>query len=184
MPTAAWRLSPSERRTSFSSRSCRPDDVRGFDWGPGDAFVGNDPDYGGGHLPDYLVYAPAYDDFRAQIPGLMLGILSADSRFAGGSFSLTRKGVEEAFRNIGAEMGYGSEEAAFDCWRVVNANMTQAVRGTTAGKGIHPKDMVMLAYGGNGPVFAAVQAEELGIERASGRLLHRTVLRGTESIAA
>ena len=29
------------------------------DWGPGDVFVGNDPDYGGGHLPDYTVYAPA-----------------------------------------------------------------------------------------------------------------------------
>lgn len=28
------------------------------DWGPGDVFVGNDPDYGGGHLPDYTVYAP------------------------------------------------------------------------------------------------------------------------------
>ncbi len=33
-----------------------------FDWGPGDVFLANDPDYGGGHLPDYLVYAPAYDD--------------------------------------------------------------------------------------------------------------------------
>src|SRR5438128_1060441 len=33
-----------------------------FDWGPGDVFVGNDPDYGGGHLPDYLVYAPIYDE--------------------------------------------------------------------------------------------------------------------------
>jgi len=31
------------------------------DWGPGDAFVGNDPDHGGGHLPDYTVYCPAYD---------------------------------------------------------------------------------------------------------------------------
>jgi N-methylhydantoinase B len=33
-----------------------------FDWGPGDVFLGNDPDYGGGHLPDYLVYAPVYDE--------------------------------------------------------------------------------------------------------------------------
>ena len=33
-----------------------------FDWGPGDVFLGNDPDYGGGHLPDYLVYAPVYSD--------------------------------------------------------------------------------------------------------------------------
>ena len=33
-----------------------------FDWGPGDVFLGNDPDFGGGHLPDYLVYAPVFDD--------------------------------------------------------------------------------------------------------------------------
>ncbi len=30
-------------------------------WGPGDVFVGNDPDHGGGHLPDYTVYCPAFD---------------------------------------------------------------------------------------------------------------------------
>ena len=33
-----------------------------YDWGPGDVFVGNDPDHGGGHLPDYCVYGPVYDD--------------------------------------------------------------------------------------------------------------------------
>ncbi|GAA0303962.1 hydantoinase B/oxoprolinase family protein [Sphingomonas oligophenolica] len=33
-----------------------------YDWGPGDIFLGNDPDYGGGHLPDYNVYGPVYDD--------------------------------------------------------------------------------------------------------------------------
>jgi N-methylhydantoinase A len=96
---------------------------------------------------------------------LLLGILSADSEFAGGSFSLRRAGVEEAFRQIGDEMGYGAEDAAFDSWRVVNASMTQAVRRSTAEKGIDPVGMVMLAYGGNGPVFAAVQAQELGIDR-------------------
>jgi N-methylhydantoinase A len=37
------------------------------------------------------------------------------------------------------------------------------VHRTTAGKGIDPKDLVMLAYGGNGPAFAGIQAEELGI---------------------
>jgi N-methylhydantoinase B len=37
---------------------CAEDD----DWGPGDVFVGNDPDHGGGHLPDYTVYAPVYDE--------------------------------------------------------------------------------------------------------------------------
>ncbi|PNU06387.1 hydantoinase B/oxoprolinase family protein [Novosphingobium guangzhouense] len=32
-----------------------------YDWGPGDVFLANDPDHGGGHLPDYCVYAPVYD---------------------------------------------------------------------------------------------------------------------------
>jgi N-methylhydantoinase A len=96
---------------------------------------------------------------------LMLGILSADSDFAGGSFSLSRNGVEAAFQKIAEQLGCSAEEAAFDCWRVVNANMSQAVRRTTAGKGLDPEEMVMLAYGGNGPVFAAIQAEDLGINK-------------------
>ncbi|WP_317929857.1 hydantoinase/oxoprolinase family protein [Halioxenophilus sp. WMMB6] len=96
---------------------------------------------------------------------LMLGILSDETDFAGGSFSLSRAGVEEAFQAIGDEMGYSAEEAAFDSWRVVNANMIQGVRRTTAGKGVDPQDMAMLAYGGNGPAFAAVHADALGIDR-------------------
>jgi len=96
---------------------------------------------------------------------VMLGILSTDEGFAGGSFRLKRDGVEEAFAAIGAATGTDAETAAFNSWRVVNANMSQGVRRTTAGKGIDPKDLVMLAYGGNGPAFAAIQAEDLGIER-------------------
>jgi len=101
---------------------------------------------------------------------VMLGILSTDEGFAGGSFRLKRDGIEEAFAEIGKQMGNGggkegAETAAFDSWRVVNANMSQGVRRTTAGKGIDPKDLVMLAYGGNGPAFAAIQAEDLGINR-------------------
>lgn len=31
-----------------------------YDWGAGDIFLANDPDHGGGHLPDYCVYGPIY----------------------------------------------------------------------------------------------------------------------------
>ena len=97
---------------------------------------------------------------------LVLGLLSDESEFAGGSFRLSRKGVDDAFREHVAEpLGRTVEEAAFDCWRVVNANMTQAVRRSTADKGTDPRELAMLAYGGNGPVFAGIQAEELGITR-------------------
>jgi N-methylhydantoinase A len=97
---------------------------------------------------------------------LVLGLLSDTSEFAGGSFRLTRRGVDEAFeKHVAGPLGYGVEEAAFDCWRVVNANMTQAVRRLTAEKGSDPRDLTLLAYGGNGPVFAAIQAQELDIRR-------------------
>jgi len=97
---------------------------------------------------------------------LVLGLLSDASEFAGGSFRLSRKGVEEAFReHVAGPLGCGVEQAAFDCWRVVNANMTQAVRRWTAGKGVDPRELTLLAYGGNGPLFAAIQAQDLGIRR-------------------
>ncbi|HYP62614.1 MAG TPA: hydantoinase/oxoprolinase family protein [Acidocella sp.] len=97
---------------------------------------------------------------------VMLGILSPEENFAGGSFRLHREGVAEAFQKIGDEMGYSAEDAAFDCWRIVNANMTQGVRRTVASQGsVEPRNLTMLAYGGNGPAFAAVQADDLGITR-------------------
>tara|TARA_R110000823_G_scaffold309352_2_gene433501 strand:- start:8506 stop:10596 length:2091 start_codon:yes stop_codon:yes gene_type:complete len=97
---------------------------------------------------------------------LILGLLSEDMEFAGGDFRLSRAGVEEAMaRHVAEPLGVSVEDAAFDCWRVVNANMSQAVRRLTAARGCNPEDLSLLAYGGNGPVFAAIQAQELGIDR-------------------
>ncbi|MCX5737493.1 MAG: hydantoinase/oxoprolinase family protein, partial [Proteobacteria bacterium] len=97
---------------------------------------------------------------------LVLGLLSDQSEFAGGSFRLIRKGVDDAFQtHVAGPLGRSVEDAAFDCWRVVNANMTQAVRRWTALRGIDPRTLAMVAYGGNGPLFAAIQAQDLGIER-------------------
>ena len=118
-----------------------------------------------GSVPGPMAYGRGGTQPTVTDALVMLGILSTDEGFAGGSFRLSRDGIEEAFAAIGDEMGTSAEQAAFDAWRVVNANMSQGVRRTTAGKGIDPKDLVMLAYGGNGPAFAAIQAEDLGITK-------------------
>ncbi|MEE3327401.1 MAG: hydantoinase/oxoprolinase family protein, partial [Myxococcota bacterium] len=115
--------------------------------------------------PGPICYGGGGDRVTVTDANLVLGLLSPDAEFAGGRFQLSREGVDAAFEEqVAGPMGYSVEEAAFDCWRLVNANMTQAVRRTTAGRGIDPRDLQMLAYGGNGPVFAAIQAQELGIE--------------------
>ncbi len=118
-----------------------------------------------GAVPGPIAYGRGGSQPTVTDALVMLGILSTDEGFAGGSFRLSRDGVEEAFAKIGAQMGTSAEQAAFDSWRVVNANMSQGVRRTTAGKGINPADLVMFAYGGNGPAFAAIQAEDLGITK-------------------
>jgi N-methylhydantoinase B len=38
------------------------ENLKEYEWGAGDVFLGNDPDFGGGHLPDYNVYGPVFDD--------------------------------------------------------------------------------------------------------------------------
>lgn len=97
---------------------------------------------------------------------LVLGLLSEKSPFAGGRFQLTREGVDAAFReHVAGPLECSIEEAAYDCWRVVNANMTQAVRRLTAERGTDPRTLSLLAYGGNGPLFAAAQASDLSIAR-------------------
>jgi N-methylhydantoinase B len=50
-------------------------------WGPGDVLVGNDPEHGGGHLPDYNVYAPVFDD-RGEL--LLIQALQAHQGDTGG----------------------------------------------------------------------------------------------------
>ncbi|WP_033925848.1 hydantoinase/oxoprolinase family protein [Sphingomonas sp. 35-24ZXX] len=118
-----------------------------------------------GSEPGPICYGKGGNEPTVTDALLMLGILSTDEGFAGGGFRLSALGVTEAFGALGHALGYGAEQAAFDCWRLVNANMTNGVRRTTAGKGIDPRRLVMLAYGGNGPAFAATQAESLGIRR-------------------
>src|SRR4030095_15538547 len=51
------------------------------DWGPGDVFVGNDPEHGGGPLPDYNVYAPVFDE-RGEI--VLIQALQAHQGDTGG----------------------------------------------------------------------------------------------------
>jgi N-methylhydantoinase A len=119
-----------------------------------------------GSVPGPICYGKGGTQPTVTDALVMLGILSAEENFAGGSFRLHREGVAEAFQKIGDEMGYSAEDAAFDCWRIVNANMTQGVRRTVASQGsVEPRNLTMLAYGGNGPAFAAVQADDLGITR-------------------
>jgi len=94
---------------------------------------------------------------------LLLGYLNPDD-FCGGSMQLQPEGVREAIAaHIGAPLGLDPVKAASGIYRLVNANMANAIRRISAQRGVDPRGLTMLVYGGNGPVHATAQADELGI---------------------
>ncbi|MBI3785087.1 MAG: hydantoinase/oxoprolinase family protein [Deltaproteobacteria bacterium] len=96
---------------------------------------------------------------------LLLGYLNAGD-FCAGTMKLQTAGVREAIqRTVGEPLGISTTEAAWGIYRLVNANMANAIRKISAQRGVDPRQLTMVVYGGNGPVHATAQAAELGIRR-------------------
>ena len=95
---------------------------------------------------------------------LLLGHLDEDSPLAGG-VRLDSAAAERAVGELAAELGLGLEETAAGIARVASAAMAQAVRVVTVERGIDPRELALVPFGGAGPLHAAQIAEELGMRR-------------------
>jgi N-methylhydantoinase A len=96
---------------------------------------------------------------------LLLGYLNPVA-LCGGEFKLSSSGVKEAvLEQIGKPLGLDAIEAAYGIYRIVNANMSNAIRRVSSQAGDDPRGFSMVVYGGNGPIHAGQQAEELGIKK-------------------
>lgn len=95
---------------------------------------------------------------------LALGYLDP-GYFYGGELELDVDSVTEAIdAQIRRPLGLRTvEEAAHGIFRMVNASMANAIRRVSAQRGVDPRDMPLVAFGGNGAVHAGMQAAELGI---------------------
>jgi N-methylhydantoinase A len=95
---------------------------------------------------------------------LLLGWLDADSPLAG-DVRLDREAAERAVGGLAEELGLEIEETAAGIARVAGVEMAQAVRVVTVERGIDPRDLGLVAFGGAGPLHAAQIAAELGMTR-------------------
>ncbi len=95
---------------------------------------------------------------------LVLGMIGADN-FAGGRMKLDRPRAEHALAAIGARLGMSALECAAGIAKIVEFQMADIIRKMTVGKGFDPRDFVLFAFGGAGPVHAGVFARELGVAR-------------------
>jgi N-methylhydantoinase A len=84
---------------------------------------------------------------------------------AGGSLPIRRDLGEQALQaEVAGPLGLTLEDAAWGVHRVANATMARALRAVSTERGRDPRDLYMLAFGGNGPVHAATLARLLDIK--------------------
>ncbi len=94
---------------------------------------------------------------------LVLGRLAPD-RFLGGEMKLDLAAAKTAIeRKIAAPLGLDPIEAADGILRIAATKMSHMVRWVTTERGLDAADFALVAYGGAGPLHAAMIARELRI---------------------
>jgi len=96
---------------------------------------------------------------------LILGRLGVD-RFLGGEMTLDLEGAKRALEvRVGKPLGLDLTQAADGILRIATTKMSHMVRWVTTERGLDAADFTLVAYGGAGPLHAAMLARELRIAK-------------------
>ncbi len=118
-----------------------------------------------GAVPGPACYGTGGTAATVSDANVVLGFLNPVS-LAGGSVKidagLARKAVED---NVARRLQSGLADAAWAIYVVACANMMRAVKAVSTYRGRDPRDCVLMAFGGNGGVFAAELARQLQMRR-------------------
>jgi N-methylhydantoinase A len=95
---------------------------------------------------------------------LVLGYLDPDN-FAGGAMKLDKAAAEAAIGEIARRLGMDLFACASGIAQIAEFQMADLIRKVTVQKGYDPRDFVLFAFGGAGPVHVGVSARELGVAR-------------------
>ncbi len=118
-----------------------------------------------GAVPGPVCYGQGGQEPTVTDCNLVLGYLDP-AGLAGGALKLDAKAARAAVAaRLAAPLGLSVEQAAAGMIRLAAAAMMRAIRAVTVERGRDPRDFSLLAFGGNGPLFATAIAEELGIAR-------------------
>ncbi len=118
-----------------------------------------------GAIPGPICYRRGGREPTVTDANLVLGYLDPKAFYAGELELDVARAAAGIAKRIQAPLGLRSvEEAAWAIYRIVNSNMSNAIRRVSALRGVDPRGLPLVAFGGNGPVHAGVQAADLGIK--------------------
>ena len=94
---------------------------------------------------------------------LIRGTLQTDS-FLGGTMPVDLEAARDSFRALSDRLLMSVEELADSTIRIAEGNIVRAIQQVSTERGRDPRDFVLVAFGGAGPLHAARVAEDLDIQ--------------------
>jgi 5-oxoprolinase (ATP-hydrolysing) len=116
-----------------------------------------------GATPGPACYGLGGDEPTVTDANVILGYIPTGP-LASGDLSVSKELAHDSVTKVSEPLGLGALEAARGIHELANATMMRALRAVSTEKGRDPRDFVLLAYGGSGPVHAAALAADLGVE--------------------
>jgi len=113
---------------------------------------------------------PVCYDLGGALPTLtdanvVLGYINP-GHLVGGALKLNASKARSVIaEKVAAPLGMTAEEAAWGAHLIAGSNMIRAIKAVSSERGRDPRDYALVAFGGNGPLFAASMAAALMIRR-------------------
>src|SRR3954471_8029381 len=121
------------------------------------------PRWAGG-CPGPVAYGRGGTEPTATDAMVVLGWLRPEL-FLGGKMGLREDLAREAIdKHLAATLGTSVEEAAMGVYRILVHSMVDAIEQASVRKGFDPREFVLVAEGGGGPLFAPEIAPEVGVK--------------------
>ena len=117
-----------------------------------------------GASPGPICYGLGGSEVTVTDCDLLCGLINP-KYFVDGEMALDTAKAKRRVEQFATELGLSFEETILGVWKIVNANMIQALRLVSVEKGLDVRDFALCAFGGAGPVHAAALARELGIPK-------------------
>ena len=118
-----------------------------------------------GAMPGPVCYDQGGEEPTVTDANVVLGYLNPE-QLVGGEVPLNPARARAVLAaRVAGPLGLELEHAAFGAHLVAASNMIRAIRAVSSERGRDPRGFTLVAFGGNGPLFAAGMAASLGIKR-------------------
>jgi N-methylhydantoinase A len=116
-----------------------------------------------GAIPGPIAYGRGGVEPTVTDANVVLGRIDPDSRMSGPGTRLDVPGARRAVADLGKSLGLGLEATAEAILAVVNQRMAGRIRLMSIERGLDPRDFVLVAFGGAGPLHGGALIRDVGV---------------------